>query len=194
VLTVAGGWKGDKQLYADHPEHPVRGHRFDGYYFTYPGEDGHRGVVSTIADDPPLLNWIFVDAATRAVRFGSRKDSVGHVVGPWGWSGDERLLALHGSPEGFILVRERAAPPPPPPAGAEQAAAAAAAGEGREEGEQASSVTEVVGAVRPPLRWALYWDPDEELRRRRKGKDWRVVRLRRRMKLGMDSRYVRANE
>ena len=62
--------------------------------------------MSTIADDPPMLNWIYVSAETRALCYAGRKDTIGHVIGPWGWSADEKYLILEGSPEGFIAVRE----------------------------------------------------------------------------------------
>jgi len=84
----------------------VAGHRFNGYYFTYPGEEGHRGLVSTIADDPPMLNWVYVSAETRAMRYAGRKETVGHVIGPWGWSEDENFLVLEGDADSFIAVRE----------------------------------------------------------------------------------------
>jgi len=173
-------------VYVDHPEYPVRGHRFDGYYFTYPGEEGHRGVVSTISVDPPMLNWIFVDAATRAVRFGSRKDSLGHVIGPWGWSADEEHLVLHGSSDGFILVRERAQVGNTGNSeGNDESASGLDGSKESSRGERSNG--------KPPIRWALYWDPDGQLRKRVRRKDWREIRLRRRMKLGMESRYVKAD-
>ncbi|KAF7552956.1 hypothetical protein G7Z17_g4003 [Cylindrodendrum hubeiense] len=95
-------------LFLDLPDRPAEGHKFNGYYFKYPGEEGHRGMVSTIADDPPMLNWIYVDKDTHAVEFGARKDTVGHVIGPWGWSEDERFLTLEGEYDAFVAVREEA--------------------------------------------------------------------------------------
>ncbi len=89
----------------DHPEAPATGHKFAGYYFTYPTEEGLLGLVSTIADDPPMLNWIFVDRDTGMLRHAGRKDTVGHHVGPWGWSDDERCLTLQGSAAGFVAAQ-----------------------------------------------------------------------------------------
>ncbi|RCI15073.1 hypothetical protein L249_6808 [Ophiocordyceps polyrhachis-furcata BCC 54312] len=83
----------------------TKGHKFCGYYFTYPSEEQHLGLVSTIADDPPMLNWIYVNRETREVEHGGRKQTLGHVIGPWGWSRDESFLTLQGDDEGFV-VRE----------------------------------------------------------------------------------------
>ncbi|KAF6816393.1 hypothetical protein CSOJ01_03016 [Colletotrichum sojae] len=94
------------QLWINHSMAPAPGHKFSGWYFQYPSEEQHRGLVSTVSDDPPMLNWIFVDADTRAVRHGSRKDTVDHVIGPWGWTQDERHLELRGSALGFVAVLE----------------------------------------------------------------------------------------
>ncbi|KAI6778964.1 uncharacterized protein J7T54_002606 [Emericellopsis cladophorae] len=91
----------DGQLYLDFPDQPVPGHKFCGYYFKYPGPEQHQGLVSTICDDPPMLNWIFVDGSTGAVRFGGKKATEGHVIGPWGWSADEHFLTLQQDPASF---------------------------------------------------------------------------------------------
>ncbi|TEA16119.1 hypothetical protein C8034_v001051 [Colletotrichum sidae] len=85
---------------------PAPGHKFSGYYFNYPSEEQYRGLVSTISEDPPMLNWIYVDADTRAVKHGGRKDTVGHVIGPWGWTDDDKYLMLRGSGLGFVAVLE----------------------------------------------------------------------------------------
>jgi hypothetical protein len=84
------------QLYLNLPYCTVVGHHFCGYYFEYPSEERHLGLVSTIGDDPPMLNWIFVDQDIHMVRHSGCKDTVGHVIGPWGWSEDEQLLILEG--------------------------------------------------------------------------------------------------
>ncbi|KAK1975639.1 hypothetical protein LZ30DRAFT_605157 [Colletotrichum cereale] len=96
----------DNKLWINHSLAPAPGHKFSGYYFTYPSEEQYRGLVSTIAEDPPMLNWIYVDADTRAMRHGGRKDTVDHVIGPWGWTEDERYLSLRGSGVGFVAVLE----------------------------------------------------------------------------------------
>jgi hypothetical protein len=58
--------------------------------------------VSTIADDPPMLNWIYIDGGE--VRHGGRQATLGHTIGPWGWSDDERWLTLDGETGGFIAI------------------------------------------------------------------------------------------
>ena len=47
------------------------------------------GLVSQVQDDPPLLNWVYVDKATMEVRYGNRSESREHHVGPWDWTEDE---------------------------------------------------------------------------------------------------------
>ncbi|KAH7305569.1 hypothetical protein B0I35DRAFT_362055 [Stachybotrys elegans] len=96
----------DGKLYLNLPEHPVVGHKFCGWYFKYPSEEGHLGLVSMVSNDPPLLNWIYVDKDSHAVTYGGRKDTLGHVIGPWGWSDDERLLSLEGEDALFVAVKE----------------------------------------------------------------------------------------
>lgn len=150
----------NKKVYIDHPEKPVKAHQFNGYYFTYPSEERHRGLVSTISDDPPMLNWIFVDGSTGVLRHGKRSDTLseGVVVGPWGWSEDERDLALKGRSDLFVAVQEL-----------------------EEDGG----------------RWYVYFDatgtgvfPDDAGLLPRVRRKMRVV-LRRKMALGMESRYIK---
>jgi hypothetical protein len=66
-----------------------------------------RGLVSTISDQPPTLNWIYVDRRTREVKYGSRVDAEGHLRGPFDWTeNDEIGLVLEGW-EGFVAVEEK---------------------------------------------------------------------------------------
>ncbi|EJT76067.1 hypothetical protein GGTG_05991 [Gaeumannomyces tritici R3-111a-1] len=96
----------DNKLWIDHQESPVEGHKFTGYYFTYPSEEQHKGIVSTISIDPPMLNWIYVDKDTATLRYGGRKDTLSHVIGPWWWSEDETYLTLRGSADGFVAEED----------------------------------------------------------------------------------------
>jgi hypothetical protein len=88
------------------PGEEVQGHKFCGFHFKYPGEEQHLGLVSSIQDEPPMLNWIYVNRDTRAVEYGARKDTIGHIIGPWGWSEDERFLTLDGSSGGFLARKQ----------------------------------------------------------------------------------------
>ncbi|KAM0453601.1 hypothetical protein ACHAPV_008935 [Trichoderma viride] len=83
------------------------GYAFCGYYFTYPSEEQHLGLVSTISDDPPMLNWLYINKDSHAVGYGARKDTVGHVIGPWGWTADEQFLTIQGKDDVFVAKLER---------------------------------------------------------------------------------------
>ncbi|KAJ9149096.1 hypothetical protein NKR23_g4664 [Pleurostoma richardsiae] len=185
----------DGQLYIDHSSAPKPGHKFTGYYFTYPSEAQHRGLVSTIADDPPMLNWLYVDKDTGALRYGGRKDTLGHVIGPWGWSADEEYLTLHGDDTRFIAVEDeesrkwtvwlaldrdgRLEPVGQPslPAG-EGASANVSGGPGGDQ-TQAAGEEEGAGGELVDVRTCRKWAP---------------IKLRRRMQLGMESRYVKGEK
>ncbi|KAK4244902.1 hypothetical protein C7999DRAFT_34776 [Corynascus novoguineensis] len=155
----------DGKLWIDHPGFPMPGHKFTGYYFTYPSEEKHLGLVSTIADDPPMLNWIFVDKESNAVRHGGRQDTLGgHTVGPWFWTDDEQWLTLEGDAFRFVAVQTE------------------------------------------DRKWAVAWDCDgffsegghhstseteSETERPGRPRKWIPIMLRRRLQLGMESRYVK---
>ncbi|KAK1752593.1 hypothetical protein QBC47DRAFT_388941 [Echria macrotheca] len=84
------------------------GHPFAGYFLPFPDQDWGRqgeGLVSTIADEPPQLNWIYVDEETYEVKYGLRVDAEGHLVGPWDCTRIEKRITLEGW-EGFTAVEE----------------------------------------------------------------------------------------
>lgn len=54
------------------------------------------GLVSQVADDPPLLNWIYVDKATMELKYGNKSTSITHNVGPWDWTEDESVITFDG--------------------------------------------------------------------------------------------------
>ena len=68
-------------------------HDFEGFFIEYPDEDRPKpapiGLVSKVADNPPLLNWIYIDKDTSEIRHGNRTVSRPHRVGHWGWSNDD---------------------------------------------------------------------------------------------------------
>lgn len=83
-------------------------HAFAGFYIMYPDDDRfpeERGMVSTISDDPPMLNWIYVDRETYELSYGNRSQSITHMVGAWDWTEDETSVILDGW-EGFVAVDE----------------------------------------------------------------------------------------
>lgn len=197
------------QLYIDHPDNPAPGHKFTGYYFTYPSEEKHLGLVSLISDDPPMLNWIFIDKDTGALRHGSRTDTMGHVVGPWYWSDDEQWLTLRGEGWNFIAVEEEETGKWQlcyAPVGDRDLEEPGDSLDGVEEDEEESEELEGVRRVRRPadpgsLGEGEGGEGDDEDEGEgtghdskgasRRGQRWVPIRLRRRLQLGMESRYVR---
>ncbi|KAI0104494.1 hypothetical protein F4814DRAFT_455777 [Daldinia grandis] len=80
------------------------GHPFAGYYLPYPDKT-YEGLVSTISDDPPMLNWIYVDKDTYEVKYGVRADAQAHITGPFDCTRQDRRMTLEGW-EGFAAVEE----------------------------------------------------------------------------------------
>jgi hypothetical protein len=61
--------------------------------------------VTSVRDDPPLLNWIYVDKDTLELKHGNRTQSIEHIVGHWDWTKDETTIILEGE-EPFVAVEE----------------------------------------------------------------------------------------
>ncbi|KAG6360880.1 hypothetical protein INS49_011947 [Diaporthe citri] len=80
------------------------GHRFAGYFLPFP-ETQHEGLVSTIMDDPPIMNWIYIDRQTYEVKFGTRDWAEPNFKAPFDCTRQDRRLTLGGW-EGFIAVEE----------------------------------------------------------------------------------------
>ncbi|KAI0173462.1 hypothetical protein GGR52DRAFT_580102 [Hypoxylon sp. FL1284] len=80
------------------------GYPFSGYYLPYP-DKSYEGLVSTISDDPPMLNWIYVDKNTYEVKYGVRADAQEHITGPFDCTRQDRRMTLEGW-EGFVAVEE----------------------------------------------------------------------------------------
>jgi hypothetical protein len=87
---------------------------FTGYYLPFPDmekvwrQQGFRrgeGLVTTISDDPPFLNWVYVDRNSHEVKYGVRADAQPHLVGPWDNTKVDRRLTFQGW-EGFVAVEE----------------------------------------------------------------------------------------
>ena len=84
-------------------------HPFTGYFLPFPEQNWGRkgeGLVSTISDDPPQLNWVYVDEETYELKYGNRVESEPHIVGPWDCTAIDKRLTLEGW-EGFMAVREQ---------------------------------------------------------------------------------------
>ena len=68
-------------------------HPFEGFYIEYPDEERPKppplGLVTKVTDNPPLMNWIYIDRETSEIRHGNRTVSRPHRVGDWGWSNDD---------------------------------------------------------------------------------------------------------
>jgi len=99
----------DQKLYITTPaaEGPAS-HQFAGYFLPFPEQNWGRkgeGLVSTISDEPPQLNWIYVDATTFELKYGNRIEAEPHIVGPWDCTRIDKRLTLEGW-EGFMAVRE----------------------------------------------------------------------------------------
>jgi hypothetical protein len=107
----------DNKLYID-TEHSRLGanmaHPFSGYYLPIPwigdawkkaGFRHGEGMVTTISDDPPFLNWVYLDRNTYEVKYGIRVEAEPHHVGPWDCTPIDRRLTFEGW-EGFVIVQE----------------------------------------------------------------------------------------
>jgi len=81
-------------------------HRFSGYYFNFPSDPPVQSLVSTISDDPPMLNWIYVDSNTMEMKHGNKTTSQEHIVGPWEWSENEKELTIEGETQWVIVEEE----------------------------------------------------------------------------------------
>ncbi|KAH8651398.1 hypothetical protein BX600DRAFT_363266, partial [Xylariales sp. PMI_506] len=80
------------------------GHPFAGYFLEFP-EQKYAGLVSTICDEPPIMNWIYVDRDTHEVKFGTRAWAEPNFSGPFDCTRQDRRLTFGGW-EGFFAVKE----------------------------------------------------------------------------------------
>ncbi|TLS23628.1 uncharacterized protein PpBr36_06531 [Pyricularia pennisetigena] len=82
------------------------GHPFLGYYLPYP-DAKYSGLVSTITDEAPIMNWVFVHHETYQLMYGNRQQSEGQLCGPWDCTRQDKRLTFAGW-EGFCAVLEDA--------------------------------------------------------------------------------------
>ncbi|KAH6644978.1 hypothetical protein BKA67DRAFT_495911, partial [Truncatella angustata] len=80
------------------------GHPFAGYFLGFP-DTKYSGLVTTICDEPPIMNWIYVDRDTLEVKFGARAYAEPNYTGPFDCTQQDRRLTFGGW-EGFMAVRE----------------------------------------------------------------------------------------
>ncbi|KAJ5578709.1 uncharacterized protein N7459_007673 [Penicillium hispanicum] len=101
-------------VYLDHPSPASRSipaFTSLAFYIEYPELDETKhlerglGLPTYVSANPPLLNWIYADKDTHELKYGNRSQSVAHVVGPWDWTEDERVIMLEES-DAFVAVEE----------------------------------------------------------------------------------------
>ncbi|EOA87990.1 uncharacterized protein SETTUDRAFT_108499 [Exserohilum turcica Et28A] len=88
-------------------------HPFSGYYLPFP-HSNFDGIVSTISDNPPQLNWVYLDTNSDIFHFshGLRVEAEERLPGPWGArvcsDGEKRYLFENW--EGFLAVEDENKP------------------------------------------------------------------------------------
>ncbi|KAF2460439.1 hypothetical protein BDY21DRAFT_361394 [Lineolata rhizophorae] len=80
------------------------GHPFCGYYLPYPDTE-YEGLVSSITDEAPIMNWIYVDRETYECKYGVRAAAQPNLTGPFDCTRQERRMTFEGW-EGFVAVEE----------------------------------------------------------------------------------------
>ncbi|KAL4774658.1 VPS28 protein-domain-containing protein [Aspergillus nidulans var. acristatus] len=105
----------NNKVYIDDPNpanRKVESHTGQAFYIDYPEPDHMKdlkrglGLVSTIQDNPPMLNWIYCDKETHELKYGNRTQSCEHVPAPWDWTDNEMTIILERS-WGFYAVKEK---------------------------------------------------------------------------------------
>ncbi|KAF2178386.1 hypothetical protein K469DRAFT_718480 [Zopfia rhizophila CBS 207.26] len=80
------------------------GHPYAGYYLPYPDEK-YEGLVTTITDEAPIMNWVYVDKDTHEVKYGVRVNAQPNLTGPFDCTRQDRRLTFAGW-EGWCAVEE----------------------------------------------------------------------------------------
>ncbi|KAK5096335.1 hypothetical protein LTS08_007591 [Lithohypha guttulata] len=81
------------------------GYVAEAFYIEYPDPQrtpAPMGLVSQVQDDPPLLNWIYIDKKTMEVKYGNKSTSIDHYIGPWDWTEDEEQVVFDDMEAAFI--------------------------------------------------------------------------------------------
>ena len=82
------------------------GHLFAGYFLPYPGKQWRRkgdGYISTVSEEAPQLNWVYLDKDTFEVKYGLRAEAEDYLVGLWNCTPVDKRLTFDGW-EGFTCV------------------------------------------------------------------------------------------
>ncbi|KAJ4982923.1 hypothetical protein SVAN01_11590 [Stagonosporopsis vannaccii] len=80
------------------------GHMYAGYYLPYP-DTKYEGLVTTITDVAPIMNWVYIDKETYEVKYGVRADAQPNLTGPFDCTRQDRRLTFDGW-EGWCAVEE----------------------------------------------------------------------------------------
>jgi hypothetical protein len=80
------------------------GHPYAGYYLPYP-DTKYEGLVTTITDVAPIMNWVYIDKDTHEVRYGVRADAQPNLTGPFDCTRQDRRVTFDGW-EGFCAVEQ----------------------------------------------------------------------------------------
>ncbi|KAF2830791.1 hypothetical protein CC86DRAFT_316370, partial [Ophiobolus disseminans] len=80
------------------------GHMYAGYYLPYPDEK-YEGLVTTVTDVAPIMNWVYIDRETHEVKYGVRVDAQPNLTGPFNCTRQDRRLTFDGW-EGFCAVEQ----------------------------------------------------------------------------------------
>ncbi|KAJ5682911.1 hypothetical protein N7462_006076 [Penicillium macrosclerotiorum] len=103
-----------RRVYLDHPnptDRAISAFTALAFYIEYPEleETKHLdrglGLPTYVSANPPLLNWIYADTETHELKYGNRSQSVEHIVGPWDWTEDEKVITLEEK-HSFVAVEE----------------------------------------------------------------------------------------
>jgi hypothetical protein len=80
------------------------GHPYAGYYLPYP-DSKYEGLVTTITDVAPIMNWIYIDKETHEVKYGVRLDAQPNLTGPFDCTRQDRRMTFDAW-EGWCAVEE----------------------------------------------------------------------------------------
>lgn len=80
------------------------GHTYAGYYLPYPDEK-YEGLVTSITDVAPIMNWVYIDRDTHEAKYGVRAEAQANLTGPFDCTRQDRRLTFDGW-EGWCAVEE----------------------------------------------------------------------------------------